>query len=267
MGRVISKDGTTIAFDTSGKGPGVVLVGGALSDRSAAGPLATLLAPDFTVFSYDRRGRCDSGDTSPYKVEREVEDIEALIEEAGGSAFVFGISSGAALALQAAAHLKSIKRLALYEPPYIVDDTRPPIPEDFVTQMERLLAAGCRGDVVELFMTQGVGVPAEFVAAMRQDPSWSQLESLAHTLIYDISIMGYSQPGRPLPAELTRRAASVKAPTLVMAGGASPAWLHNAAQAVAKVIPSAQTRILEGQTHAVAPDVLAPVLIEFFKTS
>jgi pimeloyl-ACP methyl ester carboxylesterase len=177
MDRVISKDGTTIAFDPSGKGPSVVLVGGALSDRSAAGPLAALLAPHFTVFSYDRRGRGDSGDTPPYKVEREVEDIEALIEKAGGSAFVFGVSSGAALALQAATHLKSIKRLALYEPPFIVNDTRPPVPADFVIQIEKLLAAGCRGDVVELFMTQGVGVPAEFIAAMRQDPSWSKLES------------------------------------------------------------------------------------------
>src|SRR5512137_163645 len=147
MQKVTSKDGTAIAFDKTGQGPAIILVGGALSDRSAAVPLASLLAPHFTVFAYDRRGRGDSGDTAPYAVEREVEDIDALIDTAGGSAFVFGHSSGAVLALEAARGLShKIPRLALYEPPFIVDDSRPPMPEDFRARLQGLLAEGRRGD-------------------------------------------------------------------------------------------------------------------------
>jgi pimeloyl-ACP methyl ester carboxylesterase len=266
MRTVTSPDGTAIAFDQSGRGPALILVGGALSDRSAALPLAGLLAPHYTVIGYDRRGRGDSGDRPPYSVAREVEDIQALIAAAGGSAYLFGHSSGAALALEAAGWPSGlVEKLALYEPPFIVDDSRPPVPHDFAAQMIRLLESGRRGDMVELFMLKGVSVPAEFIASMRQQQSWPAMETMAHTLIYDIAVMGDSQAGHPLPDAWIERAASITAPTLVMAGGASPAWLHNAAQAAAQAIPGAQQRILEGQTHGVAPDVLAAALMEFFK--
>jgi pimeloyl-ACP methyl ester carboxylesterase len=259
MDKVTSKDGTTIAFDQSGQGPAVILVGGALSDRSAGRPLAALLAPHFSVFGYDRRGRGDSGDTAPYAVEREVEDIEALIEEAGGSASVFGMSSGAVLALEAARRLP-IARLALYEPPFIVDDSRAPVPEDYVQQLAGLVSAGRRGDAVEYFMTKAVDVPAEYVAQMRSAPSWQGMEALAHTLAYDGAIMGNTLSGNPLPAE---RWASVTLPTLVMDGGDSPLWARNGVQAIVDVLPNARRRTLAGQTHAVAPEVLALVLVEF----
>jgi pimeloyl-ACP methyl ester carboxylesterase len=258
--QVISKDGTAIAFDQVGKGPAVILVGGALSDRSAGGPLAALLAPRFSVFSYDRRGRGDSGDTAPYAVEREVEDIEALIQEAGGSAFVFGMSSGAVLALEAARSLP-ITRLALYEPPFIVDDTRAPAPEDYVKQINELVSSGRRGDAVEYFMTKAADVPAEYVAQMRSAPFWQGMEARAHTLAYDGAIMGNMLSGHPLPAD---RWASVMIPALVMDGGDSPAWVHNGVQAILDLLPHAQRRTLAGQTHAVNPEVLAPVLAEFF---
>jgi len=262
MRKVISKDGTAIAFDQSGEGPAVILVGGALSDRSGSAPLVELLAPHFTVFSYDRRGRGDSGDTAPYAVEREVEDIEALINEAGGSAFVYGMSSGAVLALEVASKLPTkIKKLALYEPPFIVDDSRPLPPKDYVKQLDELTAAGRRGDAVEFFMTEAVGVPAEYLAQMRDMPMWAAMEEMAHTLAYDGAVMGDTMAGKPLPAQ---RWASATVPTLVMDGGESPTWLGNAAQAVAAVLPNARHRTLEGQEHGVAPEALAPVLEEFF---
>src|SRR6266496_3829270 len=172
MRKVHSKDGTTIAFDWSGEGPAIILVGGALSDRSAGTQLAAHLAPHFTVYTYDRRGRGESGDTAPYAIAREVEDIDALINEAGGSAFVFGHSSGAVLALEAARLLPTkITKLALYEPPFIIDDSRPPAPQDYVPHLMELVSSGRRGEAVEYFMTV-VGTPAEMVAQMRQSPMW-----------------------------------------------------------------------------------------------
>src|SRR6266516_1541064 len=259
MKKVLSKDGTPIAFDRSGEGPAIILVGGAFTDRSQPilVQLAAFLAPHFTVFNYDRRGRGDSGDSAPYAVEREVEDIEALIVEAGGSAFVCGFSSGAALALAAARRL-AITKLALYVPPFIVDDSRPRLPEDFATQLTRLVSSGRRGDAAELFMTKAAEVPVEVVAQMRNAPFWPGVEAVAHTLIYDATIMGNNNA---LPTE---RVASGAVPTLVIDGGASPGWMRNGAQAVAEALPNAQHRTLEGQTHNVAPDALAPVLEEFF---
>lgn len=259
MRTVTSSDGTAIAFERSGEGPAVILVDGALGSRASGpmGPLAPLLAPHFTVFMYDRRGRGDSGDTAPHAVAREVEDLDALITAAGGSAFVYGISSGAALALEAAASGLAITKLALYEAPFIVDDSRPPVPADYVPHLIDLIAAGRRGDAVELFMTQAVGMPVEAVAPMRRAPRWPGLEAVAHTLVYDGTIMGDCSA----PIE---RAASVTIPTLVMDGGASPVQMRNAAQAVAAALPSAQRRTLDGQTHDVAAAVLAPVLVEFF---
>jgi pimeloyl-ACP methyl ester carboxylesterase len=263
MNSVTSKDGTTIAFDRSGEGPAIILVGGALQHRAidpSTARLAELLAPPFTVYHYYRRGRGDSGDTAPYAVEREVEDIDALLQEAGGSAFVFGMSSGAVLALEAADRGLAITKLALYEPPFIVDDSRPRLPEDYRERLAELLAKGRRGDAVELFMTEAVGVSAETVAPMRGAPFWSAFEAVAHTLLYDDAIMGDTTSGAPLPAGR----GAVNIPTLVVDGGASPAWARNAVAALEDVLPDAQRRTLEGQTHQVDPEMLAPVLGEFF---
>ena len=253
---VSSRDGTAIAFERSGDGRPVILVGGALSDRSAAAPLAALLARHLAVFSYDRRGRGNSGDTAPYAVEREVEDVDALIAAAGGSAYLYGTSSGAALALEAAARLKGIAKLALWEPPYVLEG-RPRPPGDAAKTSTELVAAGRRGDAVEYFMAKVVGLPPEFVAQMRNAPFWRAQEALAHTLAYDITVMG----DFTLPAA---RAASVTAPTLVLAGGADFSWMRDTARALADAIPGAQARFLDGQGHNVDPAAIAPVLVEFF---
>ncbi len=257
MRKVISKDGTPIAFDQSGDGPSIILISGASTDRSANAPLAALLAQSFTVINYDRRGRGDSGDTAPYLVHREVEDIDALITESGVSAFVYGISSGAALALEAAAHGLHIKKLALFEPPFIVDNSQPRPPADLASRYNELIAAGRRGDAVEYFMTQVVGLPAEFAAQARNAPWWPAQKALAHTLAYDATIMGDSS----LPVD---RIASVTMPALVISGEASFAFMHATAQALAEALPNGQICSLPGQTHDVAPQVLAPVLVEFF---
>jgi pimeloyl-ACP methyl ester carboxylesterase len=256
MNKVQSKDGTTIAFDRSGDGTPVVLVCGASTDRRANAPLAALLAEHFTVFNYDRRGRGDSGDTAPYAVEREVEDIEAVIDAAGGSAFVYGTSSGAALALEAAASELAITKLALWEVPFSLDESRRP-PADQVQRYDEMIAAGRRGDAVEYFMAKVVGLPPEFVAYARKAPFWQAQEALAHTLAYDATVMGdYS-----LPVE---RAATVTAPTLVIAGGGSFPFMRETARALADILPDGQRRTLQGQTHDVAPEAIAAVLEEFF---
>jgi pimeloyl-ACP methyl ester carboxylesterase len=259
--RVTSEDGTRIAFDRSGHGPALILVGGALSDRSGGAPLVKLLAPRFTVVSYDRRGRGDSEDTAPYAVKREIEDIEALVDEVG-AAFTHGHSSGAVLALEATAKLAAkVRKLSLYEPPFIIDDSRPPPPEDYVRQINELIAANRRGDAVAFFMTEVVGTPTEAVVQMRSAPTWPALEALAHTLAYDVAVLGDNMAGDPLP---TQQWTSVTAPTLVMDGGASPAWIRNSARALAGVLPNAQHRTLEGQTHAAAPEILALEIERFF---
>jgi pimeloyl-ACP methyl ester carboxylesterase len=263
---VTSKDGTRIAFDRTGEGPPVILVSGALGNRSFPHPLGGLLAPHHTVVVYDRRGRNESGDTPPYATHREIEDIDALISEAGGDANVFGMSSGAVLALEAAASGLAVKKLVLYEPPLIVDDSRPPVPEDYVPHIKELIAKGRRGDAVEYFLTAAVRVPTEFVAGMRAEPMWPGMEAVAHTIPFDGAIMEGLMSGRPLPADRVKRWASYTEPTLVVDGGASEQFMHRGADALAKVMPNAQRRTLEGQTHDVNAEVLAPVLIEFFQS-
>ncbi|MBE9917099.1 alpha/beta hydrolase [Paenibacillus donghaensis] len=262
MKKILSKDGTTIAFDIFGNGPAIILVCAAFQTRSDRMmlQLASLLSPHFTVFNYDRRGRGDSGDTAPYAVEREVEDIETLINEAGGSAFVFGMSSGGVLALEAARKL-AITKLALYEPPFVVDNSRHPLPEDYLKQLKELTTLGRRGDAVEYFLTKAAGVPADFVAPMRRAPFWPAMEDVAHTLVYDGIIMGDTMSGNPLPAE---RWSSVSIPTLVVGGGTSPEYQQNAVKALVDRLPNAKCHILESQDHNVAPDFLAPVLTEYF---
>ena len=259
MPKVISKDGTAIAFETIGKGLPIILVDGAMCSR-AFGPmptLASLLAEHFTVYTYDRRGRNESGDTQPYAVEREVEDIEALIDNAGGSAFVFGTSSGAALALEAAIKLDGkIKKFAMYEPPYNSDNVARQAWKEYRKQLAELVSADRRGDAAELFMAS-VGTPADQIAGMRLTPIWSAFEAVAPTLAYDAAVLG----DRSGPTE---RAASVTVPALVMNGSAIP-FMLDTAKALAKAIPHSQHRTLEGQTHEVAAEALAPALIEFFK--
>jgi len=260
MKQVISQDGTSIAYDQLGKGPAVIVVGGVLGDRSQQAPLAALITEHFTVFNYDRRGHGESGDTAPYAVEREIEDLGAVIDAAGGSAFVYGTSGCAVLALSAAARglAPRIKKLALWEPPFVVDDSRPPVPRDYREQLIRLMSEGRRGDMVELFFTKAVGLPVEWVASMRQAPLWPAQEALAHTLIYDATLMGDFS----LPKE---RVASITLPTLVIDGGQTP-WLSHAAQAVAEALPHAQRRTIAGQPHDVEAEAIAPVLVEFFKS-
>jgi pimeloyl-ACP methyl ester carboxylesterase len=256
MEKVTSKDGTIIAFDRLGEGPPVALVCGGSTDRMVNAPVAERLATQFTVFNYDRRGRGDSGDTLPYAIEREVEDLEAVIAAAGGEAFVYGTSSGAALAVEAAASGLAMTKLALWEPPYILDESLRPPPNTAETYSD-LVSQGRRGDAVEYFMSKVVGLPPEFVAQARNAPFWAAQEAIAHTLAYDATIMGdYS-----LPAE---RAASVKVPTLVLAGGASPPWMRETAETLAATIPDGQARTLEGQGHDVNPAAIASALEEFF---
>ena len=259
---VTSKDGTAIGFSVAGNGPALILVDGAMCYRGF-GPMAdvaALLAPNFTVYTYDRRGRGESGDTKPYAAEREVEDIEALINCAGGEAHVFGVSSGAALALEAANRGLAIKKLVLYEAPFIVDDARSSIPDDYLAQLNALLAADRRGDAIKLFMKL-VGVPSIFIALMAVMPAWKKLKAIAHTLPYDITIVQDYQRGKPLPAGSWTRATQ---PTLVIEGGKSPAWMRNAMRELADVLPNANLRTLEGQTHMVKAAKVAPVLQEFF---
>jgi pimeloyl-ACP methyl ester carboxylesterase len=264
MSQVASSDGTKIAFDRWGEGPAVILVAGAIQHRAidpSFTQLASLLSGRFTVFTHDRRGRGDSGDAPPYAVEREIDDIAALIDEADGPASLFGTSSGAVLSLDAAARGLAVTKLALYEPPFIVDDSRPPLPKDYVEQLTEMVSSGRRGDAVEFFMTTGAGMPAATVAQMRGAPFWPALEGVAHTLAYDGEIMGDTMSGHPLPPE---RWASVTVPTLVMDGGDSPPYQRNSVQTLVDILPDARRRTLEGQTHEADPSVLAPVLEEFF---
>ena len=279
MKTVTSKDGTTIAYDQAGQGPVVILVNGALGTRShaASDSLASSLSKHFTTIDYDRRGRGDSTDTQPYAVAREIEDIEALIDAAGASALLFGNSSGAILALEAARALPSkVKKLALYEPPFILDDSRPPLPGDYVEQLNAAIASGRPGDAVEIFMTKAMLIPSEFVNMMRhapmsetfgndasaKPPEWAEMEKVAHTLAYDGMIVKDFLTGKPLPSQ---RWASFTAPTLAIVGGNSELFFHHGAQALVDDMPNARRLILEGQDHAVSAAALAPVLIDFFQ--
>lgn len=261
MGSVTSRDGTKIAFETQGGGPPLILVDGAMCYRGF-GPmpeLARRLSARFTVVLYDRRGRGESEDSPAWSAEREVEDLAALISAVGGSARLFGLSSGAALTLDAVARGLPVPRAAVYEPPFIVDQSRPPVEPDFIPGLRRLLAQGQRGEVVKRFM-QLVGVPGFFIGVMRLFPNWRKMTAVAHTIPYDLTIMDGTQSGRPLPVT---RWSGVQVSTLVMDGGKSPAWIRNGCSALADLLPAAIYRTLPGQTHMVKPDVLAPALLEF----
>src|SRR2546422_4175286 len=260
MDTVRSKDGTTIAFDMQGDGPAVILVDGAMTSRSSGSKpeLARLLAERFTVYTYDRRGRGDSGDTQPYAVEREIEDVDSLIGEAGGSAFLYGHSSGGCLSLDATVQLgDKIKKLAIYEAPYNDDPEAQKAWGEYIENLTEALASDRRGDAVALFMAY-VGIPAAQIEGMRHAPFWGGMEAIAPTLAYDhTAIMGKDGS---IPTE---RAARVHVPTLVMNGGNGAPFMLETARTLSKTIPDARLRTPEGQTHDVYLGALAPVLVGF----
>jgi len=261
MNVLSSHDGTTIAYDKVGAGPALILVDGALSVHSSGGKseLAKLLAPHLTVYGYDRRGRGGSGDTLPYAVDREIEDIEALIDHVGGSAFLYGHSSGGTLAIQAAVQLGSkVSKIAAYEPPHNDDPAAQESWRAYLRELQQLLADGRRGDAVALFMRL-VGTPDDQVERMRQAPFWPGLEAIAPTMAYDhAGIIGERWSA---PIDL---AARVSVPALLIAGDAGSPFTPLTAEALSKAMPHGQLRILQGQTHEVNPGVLAPVLVDFF---
>jgi pimeloyl-ACP methyl ester carboxylesterase len=265
--RVTSKDGTSIAYDESGSGPAVIIVAAALADRDGTTRLANHLARRFTVVNYDRRGRGQSSDTKPYAIEREVEDIEAMIDASGGSAFLFGSSSGSVLALEAASRLGlKVRKLFMYEPPFIVDNTHPPLPDDFSSQIRDLVTAGRRNDAVKLFFARGMGIPGFAVALMRWFmPGWSKMAAIAHTLPYDLAVLDGTQAGKPLPAT---RWSEKTAPTLVAVGSKSEPFFHTGAQALVPLLPRAEYRSLEDLDHSailMATNALADEIKPFFE--
>lgn len=284
MRTITSKDGTRIAFEQMGNGPALILVVGAFNDRTTGIPLAETLKQSYTVYNYDRRGRGDSSDTLPYAVEREIEDLDALIAEAGGSAYVFGYSSGAVLAMKAVAKGSAISKLALYEAPLVVEpleatpknssrarlstsgglaseisNQRTLLKDDLAGELAVLIAAGKRGEAVELFQTKGVGIPAEVVVGMRNAPFRPMLEKMAHTLVYEMTILGNGA----LPPDLV---AAITIPMLLMVGSQSPSFMHDSAKVIAADSAQGEYHLLEGQNHDIVPAVVAPILEAFLGT-
>jgi pimeloyl-ACP methyl ester carboxylesterase len=261
MPSVTSADGTVIAYERTGSGPALVLVDGALCHRAAGPmrPLAALLRDRFTVHTYDRRGRGESSDTMPYAVAREVEDLVAVVDAGGGRAHVFGASSGATLALEAARQGAPIDRLVVYESPFIVDDTHAANDPELPTRVREMVEGGRRGQAVRTFL-RTVGVPAPVIMLMPLLPAWRQMTGVAHTLPHDLTIVVGHQQGRPLEPGYYD---AVRPRTLVVAGAKSPAYMRNAQAAIAAALPHARLETLPGQTHMIKPKVLAPVLASF----
>ncbi|MFF8917095.1 alpha/beta fold hydrolase [Streptomyces sp. NPDC015032] len=256
MDKILSRDGTLIAYRRQGDGPPLILVGGALSTAAAAAPLASLLAPDFHVVTYDRRGRGSSGDSGPYAREREIDDLATLVAAVDGRASVFGLETGGALALEAQAAGLPVDLIAVYEPPYTPGPSGLQFKACCTARLHRMLSTGDRAGAVELFLSV-TGVPADMIARMRRAPLWRDLVSMAHTLTYDDALLGDGS----IPAE---RFASVTARTLVVCGGSSPARARLSTRALADALPRARHRTLTGQTRELAPQAIAPVLTEFF---
>jgi hypothetical protein len=253
---VRSADGTPIVAEVYGdSGPAIVLVGGALNDRRTFIPLAKWLADGFTVATYDRRGRGDSGEVLPWAVDRELEDLAAIVELVGGSAYALGVSTGAVFAAEAAARGVPISGLLLIEPPFIIDDTRS-VPLDLAGRLQELVAQDRYGDATELFLVTAVEMPAEVVAPLRTAPLWKDLEALAPTLAYDTLMMGdFTIPDH--------WATAITVPALVIDGGESRDWRRNTAQVVAELLPGGRRLTMAGQPHDVEPDVLGPIVTEF----
>jgi pimeloyl-ACP methyl ester carboxylesterase len=263
---VVSRDGTRIAFERSGAGPVLILVAAALANRDGTTKLAKALAQRFTVINYDRRGRGGSGDTPPYAIEREVDDIDALIEASGGSALLFGSSSGAVLALEAASRLGArVAKLFLYEPPFITDASQPALPEDLDREIQGLVAAGRRNEAVKRFFAGGMGIPAFAVTLMRWlMPGWAGMAAIAHTIPYDLAVLAGTQSGQPLPIA---RWAGLQAPTQVTVGGKSEPFFHTGARALAAGLPDVTYTALAGRDHSavlMAPQALADSMATFF---
>jgi pimeloyl-ACP methyl ester carboxylesterase len=259
MEKVTSKDGTVIAYNRAGAGYPLIMVDGAFCS-SIMGPSiegVPLFAQHFDVISYDRRGRNESGDTKPYAVEREIEDLDALIGVAGGAAYVFGHSSGAALALSATAAGLNITKLALYEPPYNAGNDKI-IPADAEEQLKTMIAADKRSDAVKFFLKDLIGIPAIVVFIMRLLPVWKKLKAIAHTTPYDIAILDNFK----FPFE---KAASIKIPVFLSGGDKSQVMLQHSVQKLAEVMPNSTLKILKGQDHSASMKVIAPVVIEFLK--
>jgi pimeloyl-ACP methyl ester carboxylesterase len=258
MNHVISKDGTSIAYDRAGEGPPLILMGGALNDRRSVAELAERMSQSFTVYNYDRRGRNGSGDTEPYAVERELEDLQALIDVAGGSALLFANCTGGMLALEAVSAGQAITRLALYEPPYLLDGPHARLDEEYRRRLSELVEAGRLGDAVEHFMVNAVGFTPDAVGRIRMAPIWPMLESLAPSLRYDAVLAGdNSLPTGLLP--------SITLPTLVIDGADSPQWARDPMQTLVDLLPDGRRVSLEGHNHNLVADAVAPVLLEFFR--
>ncbi|MBG0740591.1 alpha/beta hydrolase [Paeniglutamicibacter antarcticus] len=252
---VHSTDGTTIVYETAGSGPPLILVGGALNTRQSPGGLVPLLAADFTVVVYDRRGRGESTDMPPYAVEREIEDLSALVAAVGGSAGVYGHSSGGILALEAAAAGVGISRLAVYEPPYFTTEGGDEPWQIFVDKVQALVDEGNADLAVEKFIRH---TGTDFDAGMKQSPWWPALVALASTLRYDLTLTGDSV----VPVQ---RLGRISAPTLALYGGASAAWAQASASAVATAVQNGRQDVIDGQQHAVAPEMVAPALVEYLR--
>jgi pimeloyl-ACP methyl ester carboxylesterase len=251
--RVRSADGTSIAVDRLGNGPPLVVVLGAFCDRLTAKPLAALLESSYTVYAYDRRGRGDSEDGEKHAIEREVEDLDAVVAITGGAPYVYGHSSGGALALEAAARGVNMRKIAVYEPPYAGEDARL---QGFGDKLDDLVRSGRRGEAAESFLALA-GAPPEVIEHIKASPGWDGMVALAHTLSRDIALGN----GGAVPVD---RIATVAAPTLAMAGGESYGWAHEAARTIASAAPDAHARSVQGQQHAPAHEVVASILKEFF---
>ncbi len=260
MNTVISKDGTTIAYNKAGNGPAVILIDGAFCSKDF-GPmpkLVPLLSNHCTVITYDRRARGDSGDTHPYAVEREIEDIDALIDMAGGSANLFAISSGAILALKAVAHGLIVTRLALFEPPFVGNEKgrRPANAEE---QLKQMIAEGKKGDACKFYLTKLIGLPAIVPFILSLTPNWPKMKANANSLPYDAAICGDFN----LPTELV---ASVTIPTIVIDSEKSPETLRKPVREVAEILPNGRKKSLKGKMHDVPPKILVPALVEFYNS-
>ena len=264
---VRSADGTTIAAYRTGTGPAIVLIDPALSTHKGSAKLAAALAEHFSVVSYDRRGRGGSGDEHPESADpdREVDDISALIDTAGGRAILFGTSSGAALALYAAARLGDrVTGVVAYEPPYICDDSRPPLAEDLAARIAASVAKGDRSGAARAFFVEAIGLPGFGVAVMRMLPLWRDAKANTHTLRYDFALLEGTQLGEPLPAE---RWAGLTARTVIMVGSKSEKFFHHTARSLAELLPAVQYESLEGAHHGspeMSPGGIARRIVELF---
>jgi pimeloyl-ACP methyl ester carboxylesterase len=259
---VTSKDGTTIGYESMGSGPAIVLVDGALCYRGSgpALPLAEELKDHFTVYAYDRRGRGESGDTQPYAVEREVEDLQAVIATAGGSVMLYGISSGGALVLETANKSAGVTKVFVYEAPFITDDSRQMKP-GYAEKMSALIGSGNNAGALKHFMRTGVGIPAFAVFMMQFMPFWKTLKAIAPTLAYDTALTAPLQASRPIPSGIW---ANLRQPTMVVGGTKSDTWMRNAQKSIAAALANGRHQELEGENHMVKPTAIAPMIKEFF---